>query len=118
MEQKIIVLNTLNIVLSVVTCIVLKPHMFPRSLMHFPFGSLGSFLLFKSNIHGLVYIYLVSLYQCTEMYGHFKLYNEDYSWIDIEGYLIGFTYTTCMILYLNETNFNKYRLPDSLKEDI
>ena len=116
MEQKSVLIYTLNLLLSVITCIILKPHMFPRSLMHFPFGSLGSYIIFKSPVHGIIYIFLMISYQCTEMYGHFKLYNEDYSWIDIEGYLIGYTYTTCMFLYLNEHKTQMYILPDSPKD--
>ena len=99
-------LHTLNFFFSSVTCITLKPHMFGRSLMHFPIGSFGSFLLFKSNIHGVVFIFLISLYQCMEMYAHFQLYNEDYSWIDLEGYLIGYSYTTCTLLYIDSLTEN------------
>lgn len=47
-----------------------------------------------------MYIYLITLYQIIECYGHYKLYNLDYSWIDIEGYIIGFTFTTLMNIYL------------------
>lgn len=32
------------------------------------------------------------VYQCMELYAHIKMYTEDYSWIDIEGYTIGFTF--------------------------
>ena len=104
MEQKLIIVNLLNIICSVLTCIILKPHMFSRSLMHFPIGSLGSYIIYKSKIHGIIFIYLITLYQCLELYGHYKLYNVDYSWIDIEGYIIGFIYTTIMIIYLKEKN--------------
>ena len=76
--------------------------MFVRSLMHLPFGALASYLLFKSTPHGLAFIYLITLYQVMELYGHFQLYSEDFSWIDLEGYIIGFAYTTLSYLYLNE----------------
>ena len=37
-----------------------------------------------------------------ELYAHLKMYNEDYSWIDIEGYIIGFTYSTFTIMLLSD----------------
>jgi hypothetical protein len=108
MEHKNILINILNIVFSVLTCIVMKPHMFPRSLMHFPFGSIGAVILHNRIHHGYVYIFFICLYQCMELYAHFRMYNEDYSWIDIEGYTIGFTYTTFTIMLLSENNY-KYK---------
>ena len=106
MDNKIIIVSIFNIVASVLTCIVLKPHMFPRSLMHLPIGAFGSILIFKSHLHGIIFVYLISLYQCMELYAHLKMYNIDYSWIDLEGYLIGFSYTTVTYMYLQEYNEN------------
>jgi len=106
MEQKTIIINILNIVFSVLTCIVMKPHMFPRSLMHFPFGSIGAVILQYRLHHGYIYIFLICLYQCMEFYAHLKMYNEDYSWIDIEGYIIGFTYTTIATMTLSEKKYS------------
>ena len=100
MIHKTIIIVLINIIISVLTCIVLKPNMFGRSVMHLPLGAFGSILLFKSQVHGLVYIYLITLYQCMEFYAHFKMYNIDYSWIDIEGYIVGFIYTTISFLYM------------------
>ena len=37
-----------NITLSILTCIILRSHMYSRGIMHFPMGSIGSILLFKS----------------------------------------------------------------------
>ena len=105
MDQKIVVVNTLNVIVSVLTCIVMKPHMFSRSLMHLPFGAMGAYLIHKSLHHGYVYMFMINLYQVIELYGHISMYSIDYSWIDLEGYIVGFTYTTCCILYLREQKY-------------
>ena len=105
--KKIIFVNILNIICSILTCIIMKPHMFPRSLMHFPIGSIGSILLFKSAIHGISYIYMISLYQIIEFSAHMQINGVDYSWIDIEGYIIGFTYTTITYMYLIPSDIKK-----------
>ena len=112
MELKIIYASILNITASILTCIILRSHMYMRGIMHFPMGSIGSILLFKSKIHGILFIYLLSVYQCMELYAHIKMYTEDYSWIDVEGYIIGFTYTTITYLYLNSDRYT-IRLPES-----
>lgn len=106
MYQKIVIACTLNVIFSVLTCIVMKPHMFPRSLMHLPFGAMGSFLIHKSPAHGYAYMFMINLYQILELYAHFVMYDLDYSWIDIEGYIVGFTYTTCCILYIKESKYD------------
>ena len=100
--KKVIFSFICNIICSVLSCVVLRPQTLQRSLMHFPIGSLGAYILHKSSIHGFIFFYLITIYQCMELYAHFKLYNEDYSWIDLEGYAIGFTYTTLNIFYIND----------------
>ena len=113
--RKYVYVNILNIVASILTCIILRRHMFIRGIMHFPMGTIGSILLFKSRIHGILFIYLLSVYQCMELYAHIKMYTIDYSWIDVEGYIIGFTYTTITYLYLNNDRYT-IRLPESPSE--
>jgi hypothetical protein len=89
----IFIIITTN-VLSIVTCFILRQDMYTRGLIHYPIGAIGSILISNSKIHGIMFMYLITLYQCMELYAHMQMYREDYSWIDVEGYLIGFTYTT------------------------
>lgn len=89
-----------NISTSIIFCVILKPKNINRGLIHFPFGSLSAYFLHKKTIHGLCFIYLISLYQCMEMYGHFILYDVDYSWIDLQGYIIGFVISTIHLIYI------------------
>ena len=89
-----------NVIMTTLTCIVMKPNMFERSLMHFPIGSIGSYMVYEYPVQGYIYMVMVCLYQCMEMYAHLIMYEIDYSWVDLEGYIIGFTYTTVTLNYL------------------
>jgi hypothetical protein len=105
MYRKIILGFILNVIVSVLTCIVLKPTMFNRSLRHVPFGALGSYLVQEKPHQGYIFMSMICLYQCMEMYAHLIMYNEDYSWVDLEGYIIGHVYMTLYMGYIkNDEN--------------
>ena len=77
---------------------IMKPTMFTRILMHIPIGSLGSYLIYKRPTHGLVYMFLLAVYQILEFCSNPKF---DKSWVDVEGYLVGFTSATLFSIYLD-----------------
>ena len=96
--MKIYIYWVLNIIFSIMTCFILRPTIHKRGLMHFPFGVIGSIFIEYSQVHGLVFMFLLCLYQILEFYSHIRLRYMDLSWIDIEGYCIGFVYTIITLL--------------------
>ena len=94
------VVATLTVVFDIILAKIMKPQMFPRILMHIQFGSIGSYLVAERPTHGLVYMFLLTVYQALEFCADPKL---DQSWVDVEGYLVGFTSATLYLIYLSKT---------------
>lgn len=65
---------------------------FIRNSIHIPYGYIGG-LISKHNInYGFIYFTLLVVYQILEEIGNLVMYQQDVSWYDIEGYIIGFSY--------------------------
>lgn len=90
------IVTTLTVVFDIILAKIMKPVMFTRILMHIPFGSIGSYLVDKRPRHGFVYMFFLAVYQALEFCSNPTV---DKSWVDIEGYLVGFTSATLLMIY-------------------
>ena len=84
---------------------------FNRNCIHIPFGFVGGFMLNFKEIHGIIYFILLIVYQTLEEIENLYKNGTDYSWYDIEGYIIG--YVNCVYYYyLLQCKKQNYELTD------
>ena len=82
---------------------------FLRNCMHIPFGFVGGFILNFKEIYGIIFFSLLIIYQTLEEVEHLYMNKNDFSWYDIEGYIIGFA--SCVYyFYLLQYKKEKYEL--------
>lgn len=74
-----------------------------RIVVHIPYGFIGGHLSHLNIKYAYVYFNLLCLYQTFQLLENVYINGHDESWIDIEGYLIGFTcYTPYMIRFRSD----------------
>jgi len=84
---------------------------FTRNCIHIPFGFVGGFMLNFKEIYGIIYFILLIVYQTLEEIENLYKTNRDYSWYDIEGYIIGFV--NCVYyFYIVQHKKQNYELND------
>ncbi len=84
-----------------------SPERFVRNAIHIPWGVTGIFIC-KFNInYGFIYFIMICLYQIMEQIEHLYLNSSDGSWYDMEGYILGFSYT---VAYLSIVSYKNNRI--------
>lgn len=88
-----------------------SPDRFIRNAIHIPWGVTGIFIC-KFNInYGFIYFIMICLYQIMEQIEHLFLKSTDRSWYDIEGYILGLSYT---VWYLSIVSYRNNRVVTEL----
>lgn len=82
---------------------------FVRNCIHIPFGYLGGMICNFEMTYGIIYFMLLVIYQILEEFENLLKYSEDFSFYDIEGYIIGFTGSILYLyfLHMKKTKYNQ-----------
>ena len=82
---------------------------FSRNCLHIPFGHIGGIISNYDINHGYIYFMLLMCYQILETVENISHSKHDYSFYDIEGYVIGFS-SNIFFFYLKDLKKQKYEL--------